>query len=73
MLGESATRSDTIAGTDARAQVVRSRLTGVRRVWAIESDVPRPGRPTELQGLPFRLVREWRVSVSWLCLYEYRT
>jgi hypothetical protein len=52
---------------------VRSRLTGARRVWVIESDVPPPGRPTELQGLPFRLVREWRVSVSWLCLYEYRT
>jgi mannosyltransferase len=73
MLGESAARSDTIAGTDARAQVVRSRLTGARRVWVIESDVPPPGRPAELQGLPFRLVREWRVSVSWLCLYEYRT
>jgi mannosyltransferase len=73
MLGESAARSDTIAGTDARAQVVRSRLAGVRRVWVIESDVPPPGRPTELQGLPFQLVREWQVSVSWLCLYQYAT
>jgi mannosyltransferase len=73
MLGESAARSDTIAGTDAPAQVARSRLAGVRRVWVIESDVPPPGRPAGLQGLPFRLVREWRVSVSWLCLYQYRT
>jgi mannosyltransferase len=69
-LGESAAWSDTIAGTDAPAQVVRSRLTGVRRVWVIESNVSAPGRPTELQGLPFRLARDWQVSVSWLSLYE---
>ncbi len=72
MLGESAARADTIAGTDAPAQVVRSRLAGVTRVWVPESNVPAPVRPAELRGLPFQLVREWRVSVSWLSLYEYR-
>ncbi len=70
MLGESAARSDTIAGTDAPAQVVRRRLAGVRRVWVTESNVSRPGLPAELRGLPFRLVRDWQVSVSWLALYE---
>jgi mannosyltransferase len=72
MLGESAARSGTIAGTDAPAPVVRARLGSVTRVWVIQSNVPSPGRPAELRGLPFRLVREWRVTVSWLCLYEYR-
>jgi mannosyltransferase len=71
-LGEPAARSDTIDGTGAPAPVVRTRLAGVRRVWVTESNVTRPGRPAELTGLPFRLVREWRVSVSWLCLYEFR-
>ena len=70
MRGETAARSDTIAGTDAPAQVVRRRLRRVRRVWVTESNVPSPRRPPQLQGLPFRLVRTWQVSVSWLCLYE---
>jgi hypothetical protein len=72
MLGEPAARSDTIAGTDAPVQVVRSRLAGVRRVWVTESNAARPGMPAELRGLPFRLVRDWQVSVSWLALYESR-
>jgi mannosyltransferase len=72
MLGESAARSDTIAGTDAPAPVVRSRLAGVRRVWVTESNVSSAGRPAQLRGLPFRLVRTWKISVSWLSLYEYR-
>ena len=72
MLGESAARSDTIAGTDARAPVVAARLGSVARVWVIQSNVPSPGRPAELRGLSFRLVREWRVTVSWLCLYEHQ-
>jgi hypothetical protein len=69
MLGESAARSDTIAGADARAPVVRARLGSVTRVWVIQSNVPVPRRPAELRGLPFRLVREWQVTVSWLSLY----
>jgi mannosyltransferase len=72
MLGESATRSGTIAGTDAQAPVVQARLGRVTRVWVIQSNVPSPGRPAELRGLPFRLVREWHVTVSWLCLYTYQ-
>ena len=72
MLGEPAARSDTVAGTDAPAQVVRGRLAGVRRVWVIENNVPAPGRPAQLRGLPFRLARDWQVSVSWLGLYESR-
>ncbi len=72
MLGEPAARSDTIAGTDAPPQVVRGRLAGVRRVWVIENNVPAPGRPAQLRGLPFRLARDWQVSVSWLGLYEFR-
>jgi len=72
MLGESAARSDTIAGTDAPMPIVRRRLAGVRRVWVTESNVPAPGRPAQLRGLPFRLVRTWQVSVSWLSLYEYQ-
>ena len=72
MLGESAARSGTIAGTDARAPVVRARLGRVSRVWVIQSNVPSPGRPAELRGLPFRLVRTWQVTVSWLCLYTYQ-
>jgi mannosyltransferase len=72
MLAESAARSDTIAGTDVPAQVVRGRLAGVRRVWVTESNLARPGTPAELRGLPFRLVRHWQVSVSWLALYELR-
>ena len=72
MLGESAARSDTIAGTDAPPQVVRGRLAGVRRVWVIENNVPAPLRPAQLRGLPFRLARDWQVSVSWLGLYEFR-
>ena len=57
MLGESAARSGTIAGTDARAPVVRARLGRVTRVWVVQSNVSSPGRPAELRGLPFRLVR----------------
>ncbi len=72
MLGESAARSGTIAGTDARAPVVRARLGRVSRVWVIQSNVPSPGRPAELRGLAFRLVRTWQVTVSWLCLYTYQ-
>ena len=72
MLGESAARSGTIAGTDARAPVVRARLGRVTRVWVVQSNVPSPGRPAELRGLPFRLVHRWQVTVSWLCLYEYQ-
>ncbi len=72
MLGESAGRSDTIAGTDAPPQVVRGRLAGVRRVWVIENNVPAPRPPAELSGLPFRLAHDWHVSVSWLGLYEFR-
>ena len=72
MLGESAARSGTISGLDAPAPVVRARLGGVTRVWVIRSNVPSPGRPAELQGLPFRLVRTWQVTVSWLCLYTYQ-
>ena len=72
MLGESAARSDTIAGTDAAPQVVRGRLAGVRRVWVIENNVAAPSRPALLAGLPFRLARDWQVSVSWLGLYEFR-
>ena len=70
--GESAARSDTIAGTDAAPQVVRGRLAGVRRVWVIENNVAAPSRPALLAGLPFRLARDWQVSVSWLGLYEFR-
>lgn len=72
MLGESAARSDTIAGMDAPAPVVRARLGRITRVWVVESNVPSPGRPAELQGLPFRLVRTWQVTVSWLSLYTYQ-
>jgi len=72
MLGESPARSGTIGGTDAEAPVVQARLGSVTRVWVIQSNVPSPGRPAELRGLPFRLVREWQVTVSWLCLYEYQ-
>ena len=72
MLGESAARSGTIAGTDARAPVVQSRLGRVTRVWVVQSNVPSPGRPAELRALPFRLVRTWQVTVSWLSLYTYR-
>ena len=72
MLGESAARSDTIAGTDAPPQVVRGRLAGVRRVWVIENNVPAPGGRPSSAGLPFRLARDWQVSVSWLGLYEFR-
>jgi mannosyltransferase len=72
MLGKSAARSGTIAGVDAPAPVVQARLGSVTRVWVIQSNLPSPGRPAELRGLPFRLVREWRVTVSWLCLYEYQ-
>ena len=68
MLGEAAARSDTIAGTDARAPAARSRLGRVTRVWVIQRNVPAPGRPAERRGLPFRLVREWRVTVPLLCL-----
>jgi mannosyltransferase len=72
MLGESAARSGTIAGTDARAPLVRARLGRVTRVWVIQSNTPSPGRPAELRGLPFPLVRTWQVTVSWLCLYTYQ-
>jgi mannosyltransferase len=72
MLGESPARSGTIAGTDARAPVVQSRLGSVTRVWVVQSNLPSPGRPAELRDLPFRLVRTWQVTVSWLCLYSYQ-
>ena len=72
MLGESPARSGTIAGTDARAPVVAARLGSVSRVWVLQSNVPSPGRPAELRGLPFRLVRTWQVTVSWLSLYTYQ-
>jgi mannosyltransferase len=72
MLGESAVRSATIAGTGAPVPVAAARLGRVTRVWVVQSNVPSPGRPAELRGLPFRLVRTWQVTVSWLCLYTYQ-
>ena len=72
MLGESAVRSGTIAGTGAPAPVAAARLGRVTRVWVVQSNVASPGRPAELRGLPFRLVRTWQVTVSWLCLYTYQ-
>ncbi len=45
MLGESAARSGTIDGTDARAPVVRARLGRVTRDWVIQSNVPSPDAP----------------------------
>ncbi len=72
MLGQSAVRSRTIAGTDAQPPLVQARLGRVSRVWVIQSNLPSPGRPAQLRGLPFRLVRTWQVTVSWLCLYTTR-
>ena len=72
MLGESAVRSGTIAGVDAPAPVAAARLGSVTRVWVVQSNVASPGQPAELRGLPFRLVRTWPVTVSWLCLYTYQ-
>ncbi len=72
MLGESPARSGTIAGTVAQAPLVQARLASVTRVWVVQSNVTSPGRPAELRGLPFRLVRTWQVTVSWLCLYTSR-
>jgi mannosyltransferase len=72
MLGESAVRSATIAGINAPAPVAAARLGSVTRVWIVSSNLPSPGRPAELRGLPFRLVRTWQVTVSWLCLYAYQ-
>ena len=72
MMGESPAQSGTIAGIDAGAPVVRARLGRVTRIWVVQSNVSSPGRPAELHGLAFRLVRTWQVTVSWLCLYEYQ-
>ena len=72
MLGESAVRSGTIAGTGAPAPVAAARLGRATRVWVVQSNVASPGRPAELRGLPLRLVRTWQVTVSWLCLYTYQ-
>jgi hypothetical protein len=72
MLGESAVRSGTMAGAGAPAPVAAARLGRATRVWVVQSNVASPGRPAELRGLPFRLVRTWQVTVSWLCLYTYQ-
>ncbi len=57
-----------LVGTEARRSVIRARLAHVRRVWLVQLG-SRPHDPL-LDGLGFRLVRQWRASDIWLLLYS---
>jgi mannosyltransferase len=57
-----------LVGRQQPASVVRRRLAQVGRVWLVKLG-PRPNDPL-LDGLGFRLVRQWRASDIWLLLYS---
>jgi mannosyltransferase len=56
-----------LVGKQLPGSLVRRRLTQVRRVWLVKLG-PRP-HDHLLDGLGFRLVRQWRASDIWLLLY----
>jgi mannosyltransferase len=67
-LAQTPTQSATLLGTPATAQIIRHRLTGVDRLWVIETGNER-GKVPLLNGLGFRVADRWTVSGIWLVLY----
>jgi mannosyltransferase len=57
-----------LVGRQLPASVIRRRLAEVGRLWLVKLG-PRPQEPL-LDGLGFRLVRQWRTSDIWLLLYS---
>lgn len=65
-VGASPVASGTMGGTYASVPVVRRRLAGVHRVWAVGGVVK---HVPLLEGLGFRLVRHWYVTGVYIRLY----
>jgi mannosyltransferase len=57
-----------LVGRQLPASVIRRRLAEAGRLWLVKLG-PRPQEPL-LDGLGFRLVRQWRTSDIWLLLYS---
>jgi mannosyltransferase len=57
-----------LVGKQLPASVIRQRLAHAGRLWLVKLG-PRPYDPL-LDGLGFRLVRQWRASNIWLLLYS---
>ena len=57
-----------LVGKPLPRSVIRRRLAHVRRLWLVKLG-PRPHERL-LDGLGFRLVRQWRASDIWLLLYS---
>ncbi len=75
-LASSPAASDSLTGTQAGPSVLRSRFTGVRRVWIVRWNSQRSKRPTTPTGQEelrlvrgMHLVRRWHVRTIAISLY----
>jgi hypothetical protein len=69
--GTSPQQSATLGGTYASPAQVRQRLAGVRRLWVVEWNRPKP--VLILHGLGFTLVHSWEIKGHlWLRLFIAR-
>lgn len=70
-VGQSPARSGTIGGTDAPLPTVRARLSGLTRVWVVQTAGPRPPAPVAaLSGTRFRRISFWQAGDIWLRLFR---
>lgn len=67
-IGVSPQQSATLGGTYAPASLIRQRLAGVRRLWVVEWNTPKP--VPILHGLGFTRARSWEIKGHlWLRLF----
>jgi mannosyltransferase len=66
--GQTPSQAGNLVGRQLPAAVIRRRLAHIGRLWLVHLG-PRPHDPL-LDGLGFRLVRQWRASDIWLLLYS---
>jgi len=67
-IGEAAIPSGTLAGTTVGPDVLRQRISHLKRLWVIQVSGFTPDRRT-LAGLHLRLSWTWQISDLWLQLY----
>jgi mannosyltransferase len=67
-VGEAAIPSGTLAGTTVGPDVLRQRISQLKRLWVIQVSGFTPDRRT-LAGLHLRLAWTWQISDLWLQLY----
>jgi mannosyltransferase len=72
-LAQAALPSGTLGGTWAPAPVVRQRVAGASRVWAVRLESAQSSSlgppPAPLARLHFKWIRTWHVTGIWLSLY----